>query len=636
MIERTPNKVFELVEAGEALRDKHFKSIPDQVRRYHGPWYDGNPEALTTDYDAAPLAYEYISLVLPTIAWDNPSFEVKSKRGLEGAIVDQVFKHALNRWAVDTDLQEALELAATDFLFAFGVLLTEMEPTKDQDPAEKDPKKRPVVNQLDPRRFGADPFATNWRDCRIQFHMWVRDRDDLLEEAKDHPDMGWNVEAIKKLGANVGVEKLGRDKASQSAPPRDEIVGYQCWIPEWDHEDVAKMPAKKRRLFKGTLVDVAASGADGTNRTIEFIRKARPFYGPSWGPYSVLGAYKVPGKLYPLGPLTAIEAHNRELNASKKAYLKSLRARKKIGLASDKDPTLADTVIDTPDGEVALVNMDNLDRNFREVELAGPTEEQRLAIIGLESDADTALGMSDAKKGDVTGIGTATENAIADAAGNQRLSWKKKRFRKGVLQSCKTAAWYIWNGENVEMPLSQEATTEMGLPVGSSFRGGEPGPKQATIATSKTDFEDLEIQIEVMSTERVDEGVAQARSMQLFGLAAQTMPMVGQFPMAGWVEAFDMVGESLNVSDLGKRLGIDRVQAAAMNGQLPAPPGSEPSPQQPRMSGDRAAVGNAQGAQPRVKKGGVSPRCGHRSNRTREPEWLGRPDADVRVQGPGR
>lgn len=605
MIDRTPKKVFELIEAGEALRKKHMDSVADQVRRYHGPWYDGNPQAAGVDYDAAPLAYEYISLVLPTIAWDNPSFEVKSKRGIQNSIVDQVFKHALDRWAVDTDLQEALELVATDFLFAFGILLTEMEPSKDQDPTGKDPRKRPVVNALDPRRFGADPFATNWRDARITFHMWVRDREDILEEAEEHPEMGWDVEAIKNLGANVGVEKLGRDKAADNAPERDEIVGYQCWIPEWEHEDVAKMPAKKQRQFKGTLVDVAASGADGTERTIAFIRKARPFYGPAWGPYSVIGAYKVPGKLYPLGPLTAIEAHNRELNAAKKAMLKAHRARKKIGLASDKDPTLADTILDTPDGEVALANMDMLDRNFKEIELGGPTEEQRLIVIGLESDADTALGMSDAKKGDVTGIGTATENAIADAAGNQRLSWKKKRFRKGVLQACKTAAWYIWNHEHVEIPLPEEATSEMGLPEGASFRGGEPAKDDQALDVSKTDFEDLEIEIEVLSTERVDEGVAQARAMQLFQLAATTMPAVAAFPMAGWVEAFDMVGESLNVSDLGKRLGIDRVQMAAANGQLPAPPG-EDGAQEPRMSGDSAAKSRPAPA-PSVKKGGVAP-----------------------------
>src|SRR6185436_8413338 len=112
----------------------------------------------------------------------------------------------------------------------------------------------------------------------------------------------------------------------------------------------------------------------------------------------------------------------------------------------------------------------------------------------------------------------------------------------------------------------------------------------------------------VLSTERVDEGVAQARAMQLFQLAATTMPVVASFPMAGWVEAFDMVGESLNVSDLGKILGIDRVQAAAANGQLPQPPGEQDAGQ-PRMSGDKASVGRAQSPAPAVKKGGVAPQA---------------------------
>jgi len=593
VISHEPAKLYQLIETGEKLRDKHMESVAAQVERYHGPWFYGQGPTTDEQYDPANLAYQYVSLVLPILAWDNPRFEVKTRRGPSEEPVARALKHALDRWAVDTNVSDEMEAVAVDFLFAYGVYLTEMEPSEDQDPTGKDPKKRPVVSRLDPRRFGMDPYADNPRDARVAWHTWKRDKEDLLDEAREDPEAGWNVETIRRIAVDAGLDKLHRDPNVEQVSGREEIVGYQVWIPEWELDEVKKLKPSERKMFHGTLVDLAVAGSlDGFSKggTPQFIREPRPFFGPSWGPYSVVGAYKVPGKLYPLGPLTAVEGQNRELNTHKVSFLKGARARKKIGLASDKDPMLAEIITDTPDGEVAVASIENLDRNFREVDLGTASEDQRVTIAGLSNDASEALGMGSAKTGEVTGIGTATENAIADAAGNQRLSWPKKRFRTGTNQPCKTAAWYIWNAEEVEIVLGPEASDELGAPEGVTFRGGEPGGKKDDVlAEPKVAFEDLEISIEVMSTERLDEGVAQARAVQVFGMLAETIQGVAMAPMAGWVEAFDMVGDALNMPGLGSRLGIDRVQEAAMQGQLPAQQ-QEQAASQPRMSGDRSST----------------------------------------------
>lgn len=612
MISRDPVKIYQLIESGEDLRNKHMESVADQVMRYHGPWFYGRGPTIDEEYDPNNVAYQFISLVLPVLAWDNPRFEVKSKQGPTADPVTILFRHALDRWAVDTDLQEDLEAVAVDYLFAFGVLLTEMEPTPDQDPDAKSPSKRPLIRRLDPRRFGLDPFADRPRDARISWHTWARDKEDLLEEAREFPDRGWDAEAIEMIAPDAGLAKFYRDKNVRATPMRDEIIGYQIWFPEWEHDDTKKLKGDKRRLFHGTLVDLAVSqnpdGGTGKD-TARFIRKPRPFYGPAWGPYSVIGAYKVPGKLYPLGPLTAVEGQTRELNEHKRGYLKSARTRKKIALATNKDPELAETVLDTNEGEISLVNTDNLDRNIREIELGGATAEQRLTIVGLQADNDNALGMNDAKRGEVSGIGTATENSIADAAGNQRLSWKKKRFRKGVTDSTRTAAWYIWN-EPSKFPTSPDASKEVGMPGQSlSFHGGDEEPKGGAVASSKAAFEDLELGIEIMSTERLDEGVAQARAMQVFGMLAQAVPVMAMAPMGNWKEAFDMVGESINLPDLGTKLGIDKIQEAASQGQIqpmpPTPPQAGPpggQPTQQRLPAPKVQKGGvSQGAKPQAK-----------------------------------
>jgi hypothetical protein len=71
------------------------------------------------------------------------------------------------------------------------------------------------------------------------------------------------------------------------------------------------------------------------------------------------------------------------------------------------------------------------------------------------------------------------------------------------------------------------------------------------------------------------------------------MPVVGMFPMAGWKEAFDGIGDAMNVPDLGTKLGIERVQAAAMNGELP-----EQQAAAAEMQGDKATP-KAPKAQPK-------------------------------------
>lgn len=617
MIARDPVKLHAIIHAGNKMRDRHLETLRDQVARYHGPWYVGAGPVTADEYDASNVAYQFISLMLPVLAWDNPRFEVRSKLAGPMDLAVQGLKHALDRWAVDTDLQETLELLAVDFLFSYGVLLTEMQPDPSDDPTSKDPKQMPLMTRLDPRRYGMDPFADNPRDARIQWHTWVRDKDDLLQEAKDFPDRGWNVEAIEQLAEDSGVEMLHRDAEARNAPPRHEIVGYQVFVPEWELEEVQKLPKAKRGLFKGTICDIAVSGqsGDGNSETATFIRDPRPFYGPATGPYAVVGAYKIPGKLYPLGPLTATEGQNRELNEHKRAYLKSARSRKKIGIASDKDPLLAEIVTDTPEGEVAVASVENLDRNFKEIELGGPTAEQRLTILGLQNDSDAALGMSDAKRGDVTGVGTATENSIAAASGNQRVSWKKKRFRKGVTDGVKVAAWYMWNTKQYRVSLGQEASEELGFPGGVDFQGGQGANDDPSGGlSSKTKFEDLEVNIDIMSTERLDEGEAQQRELQLFTMFGQSLPMVMQFPMADWTEAFDSVGEAMNKPDLAEKYGIPQVQKFAMAmGQAQAqaadqaqaaqqgpPPGASMQMPQPAQQ--------AQAGPPRqVKKGLVAP-----------------------------
>jgi len=96
----------------------------------------------------------------------------------------------------------------------------------------------------------------------------------------------------------------------------------------------------------------------------------------------------------------------------------------------------------------------------------------------------------------------------------------------------------------------------------------------------------LELSIEGSSTRRLDEGVAQARAMQLFELSGAAIERAAMFPMANWKGMLDDVGDAMNVPELGTKSGVEAVQAAAMQGQLPA---QQEAAAQAKMSGDTAA-----------------------------------------------
>ena len=534
MINVDPKNLLEEISGAEQYRDAHIEGMAEQVERYHGPFYNSS----AGEFSPENHYYEYLSLMVPRLVFDNPRVAVKSRRaGTQGDVATAI-RHGLNRWTADSRLRELLTRTATDALFTYGVVLSSQAENQqlsaNLDAVGASKPTWPTCVRIPQNRFFLDPAATSLDECRFMGHQWVRDKADLLEMAKDSPGAGWNTAVIEELAASGADELKDRPK---DLPNREEIVAYELWVPEIELDD---SPGAEEG-FHGTIYTLGlAESSDG--RKADFIRDPRPYYGPRWGPYTFFGIYSVPNRVFPLSPMVAVEGQIQDLNAQASASTTAAGQYKKLILVDSGDPTLAQRLRDSPDSYVLPVN--GLDRTkFVQAEVGGTTNQQLQYLQVARDRLDRNSGIQEAQRGAVTGQGTATEVQVAAEASSLRMNYIKQQFHDGVIRMLRTVAWYLYYDDRVEFPLGEEAANELGL-VDPWLKGGDHDED------SGATFDDLELEIEPYSMERTSEGLFQKRAMEAFELVTQTAEMIPAAPWVRWPKVFEMLGDALNFPKL--------------------------------------------------------------------------------------
>ena len=572
MLNIEPKNLLEEVQAAERLRDAHLSSMSEQVERYHGPFYKKD---YTQEYTGENHYYEYMSLMIPRLIYDNPRVRVTSRRSGTQELVAAAMPYAINNWVKETHFRKTLELLAADTLLNFGVaLISETEnrtlsPSKVQQDAVT--PMWPRCTRVPQHRFIVDPIAATMEEARFVGHKWIRDKEDLLELAKKSDD--WNAKAIEDLGTTTDREELGRTYSDM--PDRKEIICYEIWVPEHQLED-ALGPDDG---FHGTIFTIGVTqNPDADSFKTAYIRKPRAYYGPSTGPYVMFGIYPVPNSIYPLSPLVAIEGQVAELNLHVASASRAAEQYKKLILVDNTDPKFVQRVKDASDNFVIPVS--GLERQrVVQAEVGGMSPAQ-LSYLQIARDRlDRNSGVSDAQRGNVEGRGTATEVAVAAEASTIRIAFIKQQYADAVQRVLETVAWFFYYDDRVVAPLGLEGAADLGL-ENPWLVGGDPDRE------SGATFEDLELDIEPYSMERTSEGNHQRRIMEMFQLIMNTAPMVPQMPYINWKDLFSKLGDALNIPAMADIVNVD--MATAMAG---APP--QPNPEQMRFEKDVGKAGKA-------------------------------------------
>lgn len=549
MLDVTPTNLKREVDAAVSFRNHHMEAAAKLRNKLGGREHDAtNPEAS----DLENHAYEFISLVLPSLIMDNPQVRLSH---LIDALADaaRILQYQGNRWSRETKFREPLIAVGVDTAFAFGAMMVGREPVLGHDPSEASSPLRPRAYRVPPSMFGFDPMCSQFGEARYVFHQWQRDKEDLLAEAR-LGGRGWRAGEIEALAeqerpskswAGVGWDGRSRERAT---PARRELTAYDIWVPEFE-------------LDAATAVGGRDVGLNGTIFTIsddKEIREPRPFFGPSYGPYTLFGFYTVPDDPIPLSPLVATASQSAELNLVAKAISAAARDYKKVMLVDSVHSQLGDDLVSK--AHHSVIPVEGLDSSAAvPAEVGGITTQLLEQEAQMRARLDRNSGMDDARRGSTPPGVSATASDIAERSGAQRLAFMQRQFTSSVQRVFETVLWYL--------------SVEAGL-------------------VTPPMFDQIDVTIDPISLSRPSEAIMQQRATLGAQVVLQVAPLVPQMPWVDWRTFLNGVGDAYGLPMLADivrpEIALDAMAAGAPNPdvqrrqsgriQIPRLPGRRPLP----------------------------------------------------------
>lgn len=569
MLDVTPDKLLDLIKGCQEATRIHIETMEDAVRQMHGAAYRKDRIGA---FHPDNIHFQYASHMLPRLVYNQPRVRVTSRGGQAQQTAASAMEHALNRWAHQERLAQCLQAGAVlHMLFNYGVVMVTHEP----DPEKLDvpgaggfdehgkPKRgqvfMPKARSIHPELFWMDPYAWSMEECRIVGHTWFVDKDDLLDLAEDSPGEGWNVSVIRDLTPG-DTKRRGREVAG--APERDELEIHTCWIPEYEDDD---HPGSDEG-YHGSLFFLAEGGSDPAGgRELIQVREPQPYYGPKTGPYTVYGAYTVPGDPYPLGPLQANCEQIEELNKQTEAQLRADLSYKRLGIVADKGKGLRRRLEKAEGGQlIDVVEFDS--SNYAPIEVGGSSEQQQVQVNTARQRLNDALGMSEAIVGNVTGAGTATENSIAAEASLNRTAFLQQRVADCTRDVLEKVAWYFHHSRAVVMALD---TPESGGTQFVAAGGPIPTPTfYGGVYDEEADgsFSSLDFEVDIHSMPRMSEATLAQQVVDSDLFLLQAAPLMPQTPWVRWHEYMRWRADRLNTTGMADWIDFDVLEEASQGG----------------------------------------------------------------------
>ena len=578
-LDTMPDSIHREIEAGTEAQGYALQRYQQIAKRY------SDRSKLVEETEAQwpeNHAFEYLSYMVPEVAFETPRTSCRSRRevatmvltkirlmmeqGVAAGVLDpvlaqqkldelearsgsaQAMEHGLNRWSREEQLYATLDPLAYDFLMGHGCARGHMDVMPGEDPRDPNSKRWPKLCRVPPPHALMDPDATTDRDALWHGHWELEVKKTLLDNAKqelaEDPDAGWDLKAINALAEAKSF--AGDGSITDVAAWRGMVQVYHLWVRTVDEPD---WPTPNEG-FHGALLTVAAVDKGGSEAKAEFIRKPVPYWGPPSGPYTWFSCYFDPECPYGLAPLSATAPQAEELNAHAKAMNMNARQFKRLLFCRAE---VAEFIESAPDQLVIPVTDVDWDKDLVVVQEVGGIHPTQMAQYELMKDRlERVSGLQGTKRGELDADVTAT--AVADAAGAEkvRASYVQARFAKAVQRCLEFVAWYLFNDDRIEFPLGPEAGEQIDNPA-PVFEGG-PNPDDP-----EESFNDLELEIDAYSMQRVDEALLQKRVLEAVGQLIAMAPLMIQHPHIDWREVVRRVGDVMNIPDLVDMVNFDQL-----------------------------------------------------------------------------
>jgi hypothetical protein len=614
-LETSAQNLWDEVKENEDFRDQFLgPDYDDKVKRYAGPGWRKDVDTI----DFENISQEWISMFLPLLASGNPRCRGTTPRRGVPQLLARAVQLAQNRNMELTNFKGLIELMAVDWAFKWGCAITSSEPRPGYRHLD-DPPYRPATYRLSPTRFIADfASALTPDEMRFKGHMLIRDKDDILKEAKAKPTLGWNTKLVMSLPEDR--TRADRYQHHRVSNKRREVELYEIWVPEHTletavDEDGDEFTPTEEEGFYGTIFTIARYGnATGNQpRSSEYLRAPRPYWGPRSGPYTFGGYLPVPDNTIPLSPIAGFEAQSEELNAQRRAITAAIERYKRfIAVDGSVSEDTADKVRDVEDLEVAVFEgmSGSVRDHMQQVEIGGITQQHLMHLQVLRQGLDKVAGMSDPQRGTGSGFDTATEAAIASQASGQRFGYMTEKFTQTIVQQIiQKESWYVINDPSYREHLGDEAA--------GMFQDPDTGePVEEVIYEGGGDnvhlLEEMDIRVEPISMRYTSEALEAERSMKMDNWLLTWLPILPQVaPYVNLDLMLEMKAEELGdprVKDMILQEQLQMMSALALQGMLP----QQGTSGQPRLGPDvaphlKAAEqpgGFSKNARPQTRKAG--------------------------------
>lgn len=578
--------------ADDADREDHLNSMARMIRGAHGQGYSGESGGT---YLPENHYFSYLTATVPGLIFDNPRVSVRTRRPGDQDKVAEAMRHGLNRWVRDENLREVGKQVAVDYCFNWGIMMVTQEidkyqgSTKDRALFDEDghlndepgDRFRPRVYRIPQQLWFVDSRAITFDKAEYMGHIWFAGVS-ALEAELASGDHDWDAKAIRDLISEQGSP---RDAAGVADPDRDngwsdesemQLEFRNIWVPGLVTGD--KTPNEG---YNGTILTMARANVGSDSRSWRFVKDPEAYFGPSSGPYEVFGAYTVPNKLWPLSPLVAVDGHIKEVNRHAKAISRANAKGKRVVLYDQKNKKDAARIKNAQSD--FLVGVEGLSRDkIVQAEFGFATDAQYKGIAFHRDQLQRDSGMNDAAQGQVTGVGTARENDLANQVSMTRRGALYQEFATSMSRVLMKAGHWFYYDDTVAFPLGDEVEGY----INPWFEGGLHAEDEGAT------YDDLELEIEAYSMGRIDQANMQTSVVQFTQYLLQTLQFRGMAQFVDWEGLDDLWAQHLNMPELAK---IVDNEAAAEQGPF-QDGGQDLQPRFQRDAGPRYDDSFTQGA----------------------------------------
>lgn len=515
VLQRTQTALQDEIRAALADLAPHAECLEREQLAFCGKSYGTNPEDNEIEADPENWRQTFIRNLLSETGGGTPQCVIEARGQEWPAGRAYMLENAVNQLPLENRLEDFVHRTIIDFAFRSARAVCTLN--------RVGKRLVPGVEQLAFTDFLSDSTVLGRDRARWHAHRVSRDIDDLIDEAKADPKLGWNVAALEKIKLGLANDPKLRSKG-RATIERKELVYWSMWERDYDTGD-------PEQGYFGTIhyvVDPQIATNSRLGQTL--VRKSEAWFGHHDGPYAFAAAFKVGELPIELAPLVAGAVQGTWLNDLARAVNQGIIDLKINGVVNGD--TEAAIIRAAKHGQIlTLPAGTDIRAMFGQVASGGITAEMLTGFqLAMES-AQRALGIY-GRQGDVKENTTATAINEAQAGYASTMSLYTTAYR-GFLRQIfeRWAWWYDMHPEcrtQVEVPpeihtqLVQSGAIDPRSGPNVYLEGGDGNPSH---------HRRLALSIDAFSTRPKDE-LTLARDMQMAMMSSQFLAGLGPAALA--------------------------------------------------------------------------------------------------------